>query len=251
MGKSLQLAIDELAENQAQAFQTVNDAVAALEQSDNKLLTKTVVANAAQTLTELEFTRNSVILVTGHTAAINLTVPNTVNLVNTNRRISVLNGGTGDITVRTAAPVATVIVAAGGSANVHVEFNTVRAIGSGGGGGGGSTSFSVGIFNPGLAAANAEQLRYIFVDNVTFPDNFTGARGSIRVNPTSVMSFDVKRGGTSIGTITISTGGVFTFNTTAATVETFAIGDVLTIHTPVTQDPTGADFAINLKGTRV
>lgn len=250
MGKSLILGVDELVENQAQAFQTVNDGLAAHEQSNNKLLTKTVVANAAQTLTELEFTRNSIILVTGHTAAINLTVPNVVNTVPVNRRFSVINGGTGDVTVRTATPAATVIVAAGAARSLHADSNTIRDVGGGGGGGSGSASFSLGVFNPGLAAADAELLRYVFVDNVSFTDNFGGSRGSIRVNPTSAITFAVFKNTTAIGTVAISTSGVFTFDTTGTTNETFAIGDRLIVRTPVTQDPTAADIAFNFKGTR-
>jgi hypothetical protein len=248
MGKSLILAIDELASGQAQAFQTVNDAVAALEQSVNKVLLSTSVANANITLTELQFARNGFHRVNGHTAAINLYVPETINTIQTNRLFFVRNDGTGDLTVRTLTSVASVVVAPGSSGIIHAEYRTMRSLSSSGGSG--SSSFSLAVFNPTLAAANAELLRYIFVDNVTMQDNFSGSRGSIRVNPTSSMAFDVKKNGVSIGSVTVSTGGVFTFNTTAATTEVFAIGDILTIHTPVAQDPTGADFVINLKGTK-
>jgi hypothetical protein len=252
MGKSLLLNVNELLENQAQAFQTVNDGLSHHEQSNNRLKLYTVVANAAQTVNEVDFTRNHVFRFVGGTAPVTVNFPHLLNtVVPTNRIVSVINGGTDNLLLRTT-PLAGITLAAEASATIHIESTTVRLVsGSGASGGSSGGTFSIGIFNPGLAAANAEQLRYIFIDPVDFQDNFAGSRGSIGVNATAAMAFAVKRNGTSIGTVTINPAGVYTFSTTGTGTESFASGDVLTVHTPVAQDATGADFAINFKGTKV
>jgi hypothetical protein len=59
----------------------------------------------------------------------------------------------------------------------------------------------------------------------------------------------VKNNGTTIGTITVSTGGVVTFATTGTTVAC-AAGDLITIIAPSTVDTTIADFGATLIAAR-
>lgn len=91
-------------------------------------------------------------------------------------------------------------------------------------------------------------LLFVAEQSMTFADNFSGSRGSCGTNPTSSFVMDVQKNGASVGSITISTGGAFTFNTTGTTV-TLAAGDVLKIVAPATADATCANVAISLKGT--
>ena len=81
----------------------------------------------------------------------------------------------------------------------------------------------------------------------TLPASFTGSVGKCLSNPTSAYTMNVLQNGTSIGTISISTSGVFTF--TAASATTFAAGDLLEVVAPVTADPTVGKFGITLLGS--
>lgn len=89
----------------------------------------------------------------------------------------------------------------------------------------------------------------VFAEAVTFPDNFAGARGYVGVNPTATTVFDVLKNGASVGTISVSTAGVVTFNTTGAAVS-FAVGDVLQINAQATADDTLANCAFTLIAER-
>ena len=97
--------------------------------------------------------------------------------------------------------------------------------------------------------ASEALLIHVFAEAVTLPDNFTGARSHVGVNPTATATLTVRQNGTSVGTISISTAGVATFNTTGAEV-VFAVGDVLRIDAQATPDTTLANCAFTLIGRR-
>ncbi len=84
----------------------------------------------------------------------------------------------------------------------------------------------------------------------TFPANFAtpSAQGNVGTNPTSSFAIDVKNNGTTIGTITISTGGAFTFATAGGTTKSVAAGDILKFIAPSSADATIANVAITLQG---
>jgi hypothetical protein len=88
-----------------------------------------------------------------------------------------------------------------------------------------------------------------FTRAVTFPGNFSGASGKVLTNPTSSYVITVNKNGSSVGTITIATGGAFTFATSGGSAVTVAANDYFTLTTP-TADPTLANLMITLAGTR-
>lgn len=87
------------------------------------------------------------------------------------------------------------------------------------------------------------------VRGLNIPANMSGSGGTISTNPTSSMVLSVKDDGTEIGTITISTGGAFTFATTSGTAKTVAAGSILTVVGPGTADATAAGCAFTILGT--
>jgi VCBS repeat-containing protein len=103
---------------------------------------------------------------------------------------------------------------------------------------------------PGLPGAGATVLIFTAVRAVAFPANFSGSRGSVGVNPTATAAYTIKNGSTTIGTISISTGGAFTFTTTSGTSKSLAAGDRLTVIAPGSQDATLSDVSFTLAGTR-
>ena len=78
---------------------------------------------------------------------------------------------------------------------------------------------------------------------ITLPANFAGAFGHIDTNPTATFALDVTDDGVSIGTVSISTIGVFTFTTDGGTAKAVAAGSVLRFVAPNVVDATAASFA--------
>lgn len=70
----------------------------------------------------------------------------------------------------------------------------------------------------GVPAAGSFMAGWILEDAVTFPADFTGtgltAAGAVKVAPAATYVISVKKNGDEVGTITIDTDGIFTFETT-------------------------------------
>lgn len=90
--------------------------------------------------------------------------------------------------------------------------------------------------------------RWIVLREVTMPADFSGAGGDIITNPTSTMAIDIKDDGTTIGTVSIATNGVFTFTTVSGTEKVVAAGSIVTAIGPGTADTTGEDIVFTLPG---
>lgn len=95
-----------------------------------------------------------------------------------------------------------------------------------------------------------------FVSRVLYPIDFAGSGGSIIAAPTAPFVMSVRKGattatnGSQVGTITISTGKLFSFTTTATAPQTFLAGEVLTVWAPAVQDNTASDILITFRGAR-
>lgn len=114
---------------------------------------------------------------------------------------------------------------------------------------GGSVAYSL-PFGFTSAPVNAEVLLiHVFAENVLLPDNFTGARGHVGINPTATATLTVQKNGADVGTISISTTGVVTFNTTGTTVS-FVPGDRMNVLAQSVADATLANCAFTFRGTR-
>lgn len=101
------------------------------------------------------------------------------------------------------------------------------------------------------SSANEILFAHIFAETVAFPANWSGAQGSIvGTNPAGSFVITLKKNGSTVGTITITTGGAYTFATSGGTTVSFSAGDVLTAIGPASTDAS-ITFAIqSLKGTR-
>lgn len=108
----------------------------------------------------------------------------------------------------------------------------------------------IGAALPGLPAAGQTVALLGLPVAGFFAANFTGSVGSVGTNPTATAVYTVKKNGSTIGTISISTGGVLTFATSGGTTQTFAANDRLSIIAPGPADATLADVEFILKGTR-
>lgn len=248
------LGITEVAENQNSKHITINDGFVQLESSVNARFDVDMSGGSDVTLTELDYTTYYIYRAIDATGIQKLIVPDSVNGVTTSRTLFVTNdSGSFDLEVEAGvAPANTITVPAGGKALLHVAGDTITSLFAAGGGASATgDEVIMGIFVPGTLGNAAELLRHVFVRAVDFPDEFVGARGSVGTNPVAVNNFTVSRNAVAIGNIAISTGGVFTFTTIAATVESFAVGDILTITNQVTADANLADVGVTLFGKKV
>lgn len=100
------------------------------------------------------------------------------------------------------------------------------------------------------APPNATVLQLIcFSRPVSMSGNFAGSTGHCGANPTATAVYTVYKNGSTIGTVTISTSGAFTFASTSGAAPSFAIGDTLSILTPIT-DATLSSVTMTFAGTR-
>ena len=122
-------------------------------------------------------------------------------------------------------------------------------VANGGGGGSVAQPFDLTAFYPGVVAASALVTRVPVARAVTFPSGLTGSIGKASAAATASTAFDVRKNGSSVGTITFAAGATSaTF--AAASAITLAAGDIVSIHGPSTPDATLADVGIVLAGTR-
>ena len=88
---------------------------------------------------------------------------------------------------------------------------------------------------------------YTAAESITLADDFAGSQGDVGTNPAATFTMTVQKNGSTVGTVAISTGGVFTFATTGTTVSLVA-GDQLKIVAPAGVDASVANVSVTLKG---
>lgn len=84
---------------------------------------------------------------------------------------------------------------------------------------------------------------------VTFPINFAGSTGVALTNPTASFVITVKKNGSTVGTVTIGTGGVFTFATSGSATVAFAINDYMHLLAPAGTDATLMNLTLSFLGS--
>lgn len=154
--------------------------------------------------------------------------------------------GAGSVTVIGQDGSPTLIVA--DVTTLYFANATVEDLGGGGvrvtgSASGGASEADLGMFFPGAPGANQLMFKFVANRSAQFPANFTGSRGHIGTNPTGTYTLTVASNGATIGTVAISTGGVFTFATTAGAIIAVDPGDVIVVTAPGSTDATAADIA--------
>jgi len=109
--------------------------------------------------------------------------------------------------------------------------------------------YDAGGFFPGAPTASQLILLHVFSRSVTFPSGLTGSNGKAKTAATAQTDIDIKKNGSSVGTIRFAASGtVPTFIMASQT--TFAAGDYMEWIAPATPDATLADISVTLAGTR-
>lgn len=278
MANTPNLAIVQVATNQANKEVTINDGLTNLD----KALTEATIVDIAEAnyaMPLLTVQRNIVVGVTNTG-----TTKRTVTLPQTKRLYVFRNADDADV-VAIARGTTTIDVAAGSWVLIYTDgtANGLASVAAGGGGGGGSfldltdtpssygtsgqavivngtadglifgdvasAEIEVGFFVGG-APGNSELVGQLCAaGGFTLPVSLTGSVAYAGTAPTAAASLTLVRNGVSIGTVDFALGantGTFTFTTERA----FASGDRLGVIAQATADATLADISITLKGAR-
>lgn len=241
------LNITELEQNQNNRYITFNNAIAALERASNRKLAKTVSGTSDVTLTTDECTRYVYYVLSGGSGNHNLVFLGEIASNNADRLIVVKNATSYVTTVKSDAAGTTVVLPSGASAVIHQSHDDMVKLAEYDGLT--TAPYDIGAFIPGLPDDGVEVFKFTAVRAIDFADNFANSRGHCGVNPTATAAFDILKNGSSIGSISINTSGVFTFNTTGAGTS-LAAGDRLSVTSPSPQDATLANVSFVFLGTR-
>lgn len=241
------LNIPEVGATQNNKTITINNAINALEQAANAFLVVGSIGSGPATITETQAVRNQLFRLQGASANFDFEIPSTINLNDTKRVFAVRNETSYVATVKASTGSgAEVELAAGKQGLFYCDNEDILLIALSSDT---TAVYDFGFYYNGLPPDNAELMKLVAVRAFEIADDFAGSRGHVAVNPTSSAVFTVSKNGSSIGTITVSTLGAFTFATTGGTVS-MAAGDRLTITAPTPQDATLANVSIMIAGTR-
>jgi hypothetical protein len=107
----------------------------------------------------------------------------------------------------------------------------------------------IALWYPGVPAASTTLLQFLADRAFTLPASLTGSQGFAGTVPTGSVTIDVRKNGTSQGSVNFAAAtatSTFIFASAVA----FAPGDRLTLVAPGTPDATLANLSVTLKGTR-
>ncbi len=142
-----------------------------------------------------------------------------------------------------------VTIANGASGLFYCNGTDVAEIDMSVGGGGVSFPTELQMNYYGSPPATTVIAKFIIADPIDFAANFAGSVGNVPVNPGAQYDIDVQDDGGSIGTISISSGGVFTFTTTGGTSKNAASGSIITLVSDATPDGALTEIHVALRGT--
>ncbi|MEJ7831351.1 MAG: hypothetical protein WKF79_00415 [Nocardioides sp.] len=106
-------------------------------------------------------------------------------------------------------------------------------------------AYRVGWFFTSAMAASEVVLLHAFTKATTFAGNFAGSVAAVDgVAPEAQLVIDVQKNNVSVGSLSVSVGGVATFTSTGGTAVAFAVGDRMKLVGPAT-----VNAATNVSGT--
>lgn len=268
------LGITHVLQSQTSKEVTINAALSALDDAGNNGTSHDLSAGNV-TLTSAQFRAGIMFTTTGNAVSRDLTLPGSIQ----RRVFFIYNSGSATLNVKKGTTTLTLLAGKIMQAYTIADANTLVAMPisvaglklieldgptsySATGGyavqvNSGATAFEfvakpfdLALFVPGTPLVGATMARLMIPRACVFPANFTGSYGYINTSPTATFPIDVKDAGTSIGTLSIDTGGTYTFTTVGGTSKSVSAGARLSFIAPTPVDLTAADFSFTLIGTR-
>jgi hypothetical protein len=241
------LAIEHILQSQAQKEVTANAAFDTLDQAIAGLLEVNVSAGGTITVDPAAALACKMLRLAGTLAAdVDVVVPS-------NRKPYLVHNATAGgfaVTVRTSAGAGIAVDSSlHDTAVVYCDGTDVIAISIGNAGGDDIGPYDIGVYFPGKPGAGATLLQLIAPRAFTLPAGLTGSQGYAGTAPTAQADLDIRKNGTSIGTITFA-AAASTASFSFASEVAFVAGDRLAVIAPGTQDASLANISITFKGTR-
>jgi hypothetical protein len=146
----------------------------------------------------------------------------------------------------TGQPLAAVTLAPADAFALHSDGVNVRTVG------GGSmpvNPYDISSFFAGAPANSELIVRFEAARSITMPINLTNSRGRLGVAATAQTDFDIRKNGSSIGTMRFAASGT-TASFIFSSQQTLAGGDRLDVVAPASADATAADLSFTLACTR-
>jgi phage-related protein len=100
----------------------------------------------------------------------------------------------------------------------------------------------------GVPGDAAQMEAWVMTEAVTFPALFADNQVSIQTSATAETTYIIEKNGSGVGTIVIATDDSVTYTSTGSAAVAFAIGDVMTLEAPATDDVTLAGVAFSIMG---
>ena len=228
------LAITHVAASQNQKEVTVNDAIDALDRAMTEVLAVSFAAGPV-TLTAMQFRTAAVFMPSAAlTTAANLNVPQQkrgFTVVNTDASYSInVIRGTTSLAVRPGRSMA--FYTDGTTNGLYRLGPPDQAV------------YDFGMLQTAVPTPGAVMGKVVLPRALTLPANFSGSRGHVDTPPTAVSWVaSVTRNGSAIGTVSINSGGGFTFATTGGAAVAVSAGDVIRFLADPTSSPAEAAIA--------
>jgi hypothetical protein len=236
------LDLDQMADGQASPEVTHNDSNGQLDAAITETHTADVSAGNV-TLTSTQYRRAMRVDVVNGAAARDVTLPAVKKMA----VVTIDSGNTNQITLKVGS---TSVILNPGTAVVAYTDGTANGLECFGLNNEARAPFDINAFIPGLPADGSNVLFLSARRAFRLPINLTGSIAKSRVAADATADFDIKKNGSSIGTISFAAAATTATLTFAAAVS-FAIGDELIIEAPSPQDVDLADVYIGLLGERL
>jgi hypothetical protein len=235
------LAAPHVAAAQNQKEVTINDATDALDLAITASLSVDCSAGGTIAPTLTQARRNARFVLSGTPpAAFTFQIPNLSRLLvlrNTTEQLATLRNPTGSAVVDLPAGKQAIVYSTGG--NVFLVGAPPTEV------------YDFGMVAFETPDADAVLGKVVIPRAMVLPANLAGARGDVDVNPASAFAIDLTVNFLSVGTITISGSGGFTFATAGGLPVSLSAGAVVRFVAPATPDTAIAGIAITLVGSLV
>lgn len=217
-----------VSESQANFDVAVNDQVDEVVDSLTKSVAKNADSSNAVSVSEAELQRAGRIVV-GEVASPAPTGDITVTVAAFRRgRFIVINNTNQTVIVQISGQSVTAPrIPAGLAGNLDSDGSDVRPLD-----GSSSRAYDLPFRSADTPADGVELDAHVMVRDVIIPANMSGSQGRVSANPDASYEISIKKNGGEIGTVTISTGGAFTFATSGGAAQSLEAGDVLTAVAP-------------------